>query len=159
MSLTVDLHISDVLEPQSHDIPNEPQFKQWLENAYQTVCDSTEPAEVSLKIVDEQEMTQLNEQYRDKTGGTNVLSFPVDLPDEVAAEISPRPLGDIVICHPIVCNESHQQQKTVDDHYAHMVTHSLLHLVGFDHQDDQQASEMESLEKTVLAKIGIADPY
>lgn len=159
MSLSVDLHVSDLLEAEKQQIPSQAKLTEWADNAYRQVGEASEAAEVSLRIVDETEMAALNQQYRNKTGGTNVLSFTVDLPEEVAAEISPRPLGDIVICHSIVCDESQQQQKSINDHYAHMVTHSVLHLFGYDHQDDEQANQMEAIEANALAKIGISNPY
>ncbi|MBT8082682.1 MAG: rRNA maturation RNase YbeY [Gammaproteobacteria bacterium] len=115
-------------------------------------------AEISVRIVDPGGMRALNRDYRGKDSATNVLSFPggsvVGLP---AGE--PEPLGDIVICAAVVRDEAGTQGKATPDHWAHMLVHGALHLLGFDHEADAAAAEMEALEMRLLAAQGIADPY
>ncbi len=114
--------------------------------------------EVSVRIVDAAEIHALNRDYRGKDKPTNVLSFPAGdvagLPDDEA-----RPLGDIVACASVVSDEAMQQAKAVHDHWAHMLVHGTLHLLGYDHQNDEEAADMETLEVRVLAAHGVADPY
>ncbi len=114
----------------------------------------TQTSEVCIRIVDETEGRSLNAQYRQLEKPTNVLSFAadVDVPDL-------HVLGDIVICAPVVGQEANEQQKLLAHHFAHMVVHGMLHLHGYDHEDDEEAKEMESLEAEVLAGFGIAHPY
>ncbi|MGE3318651.1 MAG: rRNA maturation RNase YbeY [Candidatus Berkiella sp.] len=110
---------------------------------------------LSIKIIDEDEMKTLNFYYRQKQKPTNVLSFPCQLPVEVRGNM----LGDIAICAPVVQQEAILQAKPLEAHFAHMVVHGVLHLLGFDHENDQDANEMESLEVTILEKLGFKDPY
>lgn len=114
-------------------------------------------ADVTLRIVDVAEMTQLNETYRHKKGATNVLSFPAELPDHMTTEFNT--LGDIVICAAVVNREATEQQKANDAHWAHMVVHGVFHLLGYDHENEADALEMETLEITVLKKLGFNNPY
>ena len=97
----------------------------------------------------------LNEKWSEKTGPTNVLSFPA----ESNHEILPKLLGDVVICAPIIAKEAEQQGKTVNNHWAHMVIHGALHLLGYDHINREDAKAMESLEIEVLNKLEIENPY
>lgn len=112
-------------------------------------------AALTVRIVDLREGTDLNERFRQRSGPTNVLSFPVSGLDEIAPEL----LGDIVICAPVVVNEAAAQCKSLQAHWAHLVVHGALHLLGFDHQDEVEAEEMEEQEREVLASLGYADPY
>ncbi len=112
-------------------------------------------AELSIRIVDEAESAELNGRYRRKQGPTNVLSFPAGLPPGVPL----KALCDLVICAPVVAREAREQGKGLEAHWAHMVVHGCLHLVGFDHADDSQAAEMEPLETAILAALGYPDPY
>ncbi|HYQ71345.1 MAG TPA: rRNA maturation RNase YbeY [Gammaproteobacteria bacterium] len=112
-------------------------------------------AELALRIVDEAEMTALNRQYRGKDGVTNVLSFPFEAMPGVETE----QLGDIVICAPVVATEAVTQGKPIEAHWAHMVIHGVLHLLGHDHHHEAEAQEMESLEVRLLASLGFPDPY
>ena len=107
-----------------------------------------------MRVVDDKESQTLNASYRGIDKPTNVLSFPadVDLPDA-------NVLGDVVICAPIVEFEAAEQNKNVADHYAHMVVHGILHLMGYDHESEGEAEQMEQLEVTILGELGIADPY
>jgi|AJXC01.1.fsa_nt_gi conserved hypothetical protein TIGR00043 len=112
-------------------------------------------SELLIRIVDKTEIQNLNKTYRHKNQPTNVLSFPSDLPIEIDEEI----LGDVVICTDVVTDEAKAQNKTFDEHLTHMAIHGTLHLMGYDHIDETEASVMESLEIKILEKIGIANPY
>ncbi len=112
-------------------------------------------AEVSIRLVDEEESATLNAQYRHKDSPTNVLSFPADLPAELKLPL----LGDLVICSGVVRREAHEQGKTETAHWAHMVIHGTLHLIGYDHIDEREAEEMEALEIDILETLEFANPY
>lgn len=114
----------------------------------------TDNAGLCIRIVDEAESADLNARYRGKSGPTNVLSFPCD------AEVpGSRPLGDLVICAPLVAAETVAQGKTPAAHWSHLVVHGVLHLLGFDHIGDHDAGTMESEERAILAGLGYPDPY
>ncbi len=115
-----------------------------------------EPAagELTIRLVDENEMRELNRRYRGKDRPTNVLSFPYD-----EKELQIPLLGDIVICAPVVAREAREQAKSVREHWAHMVIHGCLHILGYDHVQDSDAGIMESRERELLACFGISDPY
>lgn len=110
---------------------------------------------VSIRVTDSEEMQALNEQFRGKPAPTNVLSFPAQVEIEEGAIL----LGDIVLCAPVIEAEAAAQAKTADAHYAHMVVHGTLHLLGYDHIDEEDARLMEQFEREVLAQLGIGDPY
>ena len=112
--------------------------------------------ELAIRIVGKRESRRLNAQWRSKDYATNVLSFPAE---GVPAVVRPRPLGDLVICAPVVAAEAHEQGKTQAAHWAHMVVHGVLHLLGHDHEHDAEAERMERLERRLLAGLGFADPY
>ncbi|UDG83280.1 rRNA maturation RNase YbeY [Candidatus Vallotia lariciata] len=110
-------------------------------------------AELTIRFVDEQEGRTLNYRYRRKNYATNVLTFSYGkLHNTVIG-------GDLVLCCPVVASEAHKQHKSLDAHYAHLIVHGVLHAQGFDHKNDEQASEMESIEKDILIKLGYLDPY
>ncbi len=110
--------------------------------------------ELCIRIVDAQESADLNQSYRDKSGPTNVLSFPCDAQvDEFQL------LGDLVICAPVVADEAKAQGKNETAHWAHMIVHGVLHLLGYDHIGDHEAVIMEAKERAILAGLGFADPY
>ena len=141
------------------DIPAEHAFQSWVETAVAASGRAPEAGvEVAVRVVDAEEIRTLNRLYRDKDYSTNVLSFPagdiVGLPAD-----APRSLGDVVICATIVSTEAAEQGKAVEDHWAHMIVHGTLHLLGFDHEDDAEAREMESLETHILASKNVTDPY
>ncbi|WLH13463.1 rRNA maturation RNase YbeY [Pseudomonas hefeiensis] len=133
--------------------PSEAQLRQWCELALrQRSADS----ELTIRLVDEAEGRELNHTWRQKDYATNVLSFPADVPDEL---LDIPLLGDLVICIPVVEREAAEQGKTAEAHWAHLVIHGCLHLLGYDHIEDDEALEMESLERTLLAELGHPDPY
>ena len=134
------------------DLPSDEQIRNWVLAALR---DGRDTAELSVRIVDEEESRQLNCQYRGKDKPTNVLSFPAELPEELDLPL----LGDLVICAPVVAEEAEQQRKALLAHWAHMVVHGTLHLLGYDHIEDSDAEIMERLETELLAGLGIADPY
>jgi len=111
--------------------------------------------EVSVRLVDLDEMAHLNETYRGKKGATNVLTFPANLPAELHIPL----LGDIVICAPLVEVEAQQQGKIENAHWAHMTVHAALHLLGYDHIDEEDATIMEALETSILVDLNYACPY
>jgi len=133
-------------------IPDRKQIRCWataaLSNARQT-------AELGVRIVGEAECAELNQRYRHKPGPTNVLSFPADLPPDLELPL----LGDLVICAPVVEREAAEQHKPVEAHWAHMLVHGCLHLIGYDHIEDNDADIMEALETRILTKLGFSPPY
>jgi probable rRNA maturation factor len=108
-----------------------------------------------VRIVGPEEIRALNRDYRGKDKPTNVLSFPADIPDHIDLPL----LGDLIVCADVVRNEAAEQHKSTQDHWAHMVIHGTLHLLGFDHIDDDEAQEMELLEISILQQLGIDNPY
>lgn len=121
---------------------------------YDQACD------ISIRLVDETESQALNAHYRKKIKPTNVLSFPSELPEEILPMLDQVPLGDLVICIPVVLQEAAEQQKTPDAHFAHMVVHGTLHLMGYDHEtSEQDAEDMEAIEINVLQQLGFTNPY
>ncbi|HIL03249.1 MAG TPA: rRNA maturation RNase YbeY [Candidatus Thioglobus autotrophicus] len=112
-------------------------------------------SELLIRMVDKNEIQNLNKTYRHQDKPTNVLSFPSDLPIEIDEEI----LGDVVVCLEVVKQEAQDQQKTFLDHLTHMAVHGTLHLLGYDHIEDDQAKTMESLEVEILDRLQIKNPY
>mgnify|MGYP001815431420 FL=1 len=147
MTIELDIQIATDFE----GIPSAEQFELWAGLALK---DHT-GAELTLRLVDREESSQLNGQYRGKDGPTNVLSFPAELPPGIDLPL----LGDIVICAPLVAEEARLQGKPPESHWAHLVVHGVLHLLGHDHQTGEEAVKMESLEVELLNSIGIANPY
>ena len=116
--------------------------------------------EIGIACVDNDESHKLNLEYRGKDKPTNVLSFPSDMPDEMAQILDAFPIGDLVICIPVVLREANEQQKVPLTHFTHMLVHGTLHLMGYDHEtSEQDAEEMESLEIEILDKLGFSNPY
>ncbi len=134
-----------------------PKASQLRRFARETLRPRMAAAEVTLRIVGIEEMSRLNATYRQKKGPTNVLSFPCDLPDAVALE-TPL-LGDIVICAQVVNREALEQHKSLEAHWAHMVVHGIMHLLGYDHETDDDARVMENLETIVMQALNFANPY
>jgi probable rRNA maturation factor len=135
-------------------IPSATSFRRWVAAAL-AGAGHGKATELSIRIVGTREGRALNRQYRGRDYATNVLSFPVELPRGVVSPL----LGDLVICAPVVAREAGEQGKAPRDHYAHLAVHGVLHLLGFDHQDEREATRMETLERRVLATLGIANPY
>lgn len=137
---------------QETGLPTAEQIEQWATAAVQPQSDEVE---MTVRIVDEAESHELNLNYRGKDRPTNVLSFPFECPDEVELPL----LGDLVICRQVVEREAQEQDKPVMAHWAHMVVHGSLHLLGYDHIEDDEAEEMESLETQIMTGLDFADPY
>ncbi len=134
------------------NLPDEAELTRWASLA---IADFRETAELSVRIVDEAESQQLNNDYRGKDKPTNVLSFPFEVPEGIELDL----LGDLVICAPVVSREADEQNKPLMHHWAHMVIHGCLHLLGFDHINDSDAEEMEALEVKLLSQLDISNPY
>lgn len=127
--------------------------------------------ELSILLTDSEEILTLNKQFRNIEKATNVLSFPTielnwqDLFNDVDTELEflidsdYMHLGDIAFCYEVIHNESSEQKKTFENHFIHLLIHSILHLIGFDHQNDTEANIMENLEIEILAHFGISSPY
>ena len=138
-------------------LPSIDAVRGWVERTVRAT-DPGRDAEVSVRIVDEAEMQALNREYRDQDKPTNVLAFPAGdagfaLPGEIPL------LGDVVVCAGVVAREADEQGKPLEHHWAHMLVHGTLHLLGHDHVGDEQAEAMEALERRILDEFGIADPY
>ena len=133
-------------------MPSTEQLQTWVDQA---LSDYEQDTEIVIRIVDEQESAALNAQFRQKQGSTNILSFPFEVPGSIELNL----LGDLVICAPVVENEALQQNKRLFDHWAHIVVHGTLHLMGYDHQQDRQAEQMEEKEIKILEKMFINNPY
>ena len=127
------------------NLPTKAQFKKWAKAALRV------DTEVTIRIVDEAEGCALNSTYRGKDYATNVLTFPLTE--------TPHLMGDIIICAPVVVAEAAAQTKSIEAHFAHLTVHGVLHLHGYDHETEPQAELMESLEITILQKLGYANPY
>jgi len=159
MSVTVivDVQVASSVET----VPASDDIELWMAQAVTAVCDDASgEVEVSVRVVDEDEGRELNKRFRDKDQATNVLSFPAE--DAVMAqdrEGRPRLLGDVVICGPVVEREAQDQGKTAASHWSHMLVHGALHLLGYDHESEAEAVEMEALERKLLSLRGIDDPY
>lgn len=158
MSLALEITISDELESAAsteNDLPDfvpDPELLQtWADAAYL----DAEPAVVSVLVTTMTEIRELNKQYRNKDKTTNVLSFPIQSPEEIDVVL----LGDIVLCARVIKQEASQQSKSEESHWAHMIVHSVLHLQGYDHVNDDDAEVMEKLEIKILQQLGFENPY
>ena len=140
----------------SANIPDDDQFQLWI-NAIPVRQDTR--FVMSIRIVEEPEARRFNREYRNKDYATNVLSFPVELPEGLPADIRQTQLGDLLICAPVVVREALQRKRPETNHWAHLTVHGILHLLGYDHEREEEATVMESLEKEILNKLGISDPY
>ena len=137
------------------DIPGDTQFLMWASAAFKAGGGTPNVNEITLRIVDETESGALNHQFRGVTGATNVLSFPCD-----AETPEPIPfLGDIVICAPVISREASQQNKSTEAHWAHIMVHGVLHLLGHDHVVETDAEQMEYLETEILNGLDYLPPY
>jgi probable rRNA maturation factor len=138
---------------ESSEPPPKRLFAEWIRAA----LPSDAHGEIAVRIVDEVESATLNERYRGRKGATNVLAFESD---PAVAGLDPLPpIGDLVICAAVVEREARDQNKPIGAHWAHIVVHGALHLIGYDHDSDRAAHEMENKEREVLARLGYPDPY
>ena len=149
MTITLDLQIASA---DSQPLPSEAQFISWL-NA--VIIRFQDDAEVTIRVVDSGESQQLNNDYRGKDKPTNVLSFPFQVPEGIELDL----LGDLVICKQVVEQEALEQGKPLNAHWAHMVVHGTLHLLGYDHIIDAEADVMEALETEIMLELEFTDPY
>lgn len=148
------------VETQAAFIPEAADFERWVSLALMKHSSSS-ATELVIRVVDEEEGLALNEQFRGKAYATNVLSFPVELPEGLAEMMQDMalPLGDLVICASVVVNEARAQNKQEIAHWAHLTLHGVLHLLGYDHINDDDAEEMEGLEIALMADLGYENPY
>ena len=148
--MTIELELQIASEAQT--LPHPSQFREWVATA---LNDRFETAELTIRIVDIDEMAELNENFRKKQGPTNVLSFPAEHNPAFDSTL----LGDIVICAPVVQQEANDGNIELLSHWAHMVVHGTLHLLGYDHMNKDDAEVMESLETQILTDLGYPAPY
>ena len=149
MQVELDLQLAST----AGELPGEAQLRRWCELALRQ---RTAPSELTIRIVNEAEGRELNRTWRGKDYATNVLSFPAEVPEGI---LDIPLLGDLVICAQVVAREAAEQGKAADAHWAHLTIHGCLHLLGYDHIDDDEAEEMEALERQLLAELGYPDPY
>ena len=142
----------DIESASAEPAPEDEDIRRWIRAA---LASRQQDTEISVRLVDIEEMSQLNKAYRGKTGPTNVLSFPAGLPEELGLPL----LGDIVICAPVVHREAAEQGKSARAHWAHMAIHGTLHLLGYDHLEHDEAEAMEALETAILARLHYPCPY
>lgn len=154
MNLLLDVQLADELEGYQAWLPSEEQLQLWASAALSGRTDFAEP-ELTIRLVAEEESQELNNEYRGKDKPTNVLSFPFEAPPQVPIEL----LGDLIVCAQVVQQESEVQRKAAEAHWAHMVVHGCLHLLGYDHIKDDEAEVMEDLERQIMAGLGFPDPY
>lgn len=146
------------LATQATGVPSKVALGRWAEAALRHAGYEPGGRELTVRIVDEAESRELNGSWRGRHRPTNVLAFPGGPPGAGPAE-SELPLGDLVICAPVVAREALEQGKAADSHWCHMVVHGTLHLAGYDHRTPAEAARMESLEREALAELGYPDPY
>lgn len=146
----LDLSVSYALPRKG--LPGPASFRKWVEAALDK---RVRRADLAIRVVGEREGRALNRHYRGKDSATNVLSFPAELPEGVKLPV----LGDILMCAPVIAREAHAQGKEVHAHFAHMTVHGVMHLLGWDHENQREADAMEALERQILDSLGFADPY
>ena len=134
-------------------LPKDEELLKWLKETLS--FEKHGDTELTIRFVDEKESAELNEQYRHKKGSTNILSFPFEAPEEVELNL----LGDLVICSDVVKQQAEEQGKEEIAHWAHMVVHGTLHLLGYDHLTSAEADVMENKEIKILSQLGYSDPY
>ena len=136
----------------TNTIPSLEEFEAWVKTV---IKHHGEYFQVSIEIVDKQTSQKFNNTYRQKDKPTNVLSFPLELPEYVEEDL----IGDLAICADVVEKEAKQQNKPLNNHWAHLTVHGCLHLLGFDHIEDEDAKNMENIEKKLLNSLNIKNPY
>ena len=146
------IDIQNTLEPEPENLPATEKLEDWANQALSNVKNVSD---MTIRIVDENEIQSLNHTYRHKNSTTNVLSFPAEIPEEVELPL----LGDIIICASVVEKEAKKQKKSLESHWAHMIIHGTLHLLGYDHLNDTEANEMETKEIEILSHFGYSNPY
>lgn len=140
------------IECETSNLPSEAQLQTWVDLA---LTDYENETEIVIRIVDIDESAELNQQYRQKNGPTNILSFPFEVPEHIELNL----LGDLVICAPILEKEATEQDKALHDHWAHIVIHGVLHLLGYDHIIEDEGVLMEAKEIHLLNLLNIQNPY
>lgn len=148
--MTIELELQ--IASDAKTLPHPAQFREWIGNTLDGIHDNVE---LTIRIVDVEEMTELNETYRKKHGPTNVLSFPAEIDETFGMHL----LGDIIVCAPVVAQEANDANIDLIAHWAHMVVHGTLHLLGYDHIESNEANVMEELETKILTKLGYPAPY
>lgn len=151
--MELELEVQRITE--NTDTPTDAELQHWVSTALTALVQNSNPQELLIRIVDETESAELNATYRHKAGPTNVLSFPFVAPPPIKSNL----LGDLVICAPLVVRGAIEQNKIVTAHWAHLVIHGILHLLGHDHKTEAEAGVMENLERQILATLGYPDPY
>ena len=155
MTVTADVQVAC----EDADVPPAATFQTWVAAAVgQSGRAPAGDTDVAVRIVNADEIRTLNRLYREKDTPTNVLSFPAGDIEGLPPE-APQLLGDVVVCASVVAAEAREQGKAVEHHWAHMIVHGTLHLLGFDHETDAEAAEMEALEARILASQSVTDPY
>jgi len=153
MELYVDLQLAS---ENQQALPEQAQFEAWVSATIIAASEQIrDEAELTIRIVDSEESQELNHQYRGKDKSTNVLSFPFQNPPGITLPL----LGDLVVCKAVVEKEATEQQKPLISHWAHMTIHGTLHLLGFDHIEEDEAEAMESIETKLMIELGYSDPY
>jgi len=146
-------HIDLQIACEASELPSLELFQHWTDIALTTITEQV--FELTIRVVSIEESQQLNSLYRQKDKPTNVLSFPFEVPEGIELNL----LGDLVVCAAVVEQEAKEQNKVLFHHWAHMIVHGCLHLLGYDHINDAEADEMEALEVEILAKLAISNPY
>ena len=151
--MTIDVVVQKVTDQVAADmLPDDAEIKRWV---HTTLNGKYDDAQLTVRMVGYEESQQLNEKYRRRPGATNVLSFPFEHPEMA----QPPLLGDVVICAPLVVKEANDQGKEARAHWAHLVIHGVLHLIGYDHDNAEEAGVMEGLEREIMAELRYPDPY
>jgi len=143
----IEIHVQRIFE--DANTPTDEQFQLWVQTALDTYCTN---ADLNIRIIDTDESAELNQQFRKKSGATNILSFNYPSP-------SGELCGDLVICSPLVTSEAIDYEIPAEHHWAHLVVHGCYHLLGYDHETDEDAAKMEPLEIAALEKLGYPNPY
>jgi probable rRNA maturation factor len=159
MNIDLDLQLSETL-PQNINYPSSDEIKLWIVQTLDIECGDQTKAqqpdiELTIRIVDAQEIQQLNKQYRHIDKATNILSFPFEAPEFIPLNL----LGDLVICHSIIEQQAKDQHKLLTAHWAHIIIHGILHLLEYDHIEEIEANKMEALEIEIMTKLGFDNPY
>ena len=155
MPVIIEMAVSESADPEEGDIPDTDEIQSWADKALMREGEVV----ASLQIVGSDEMRELNHTWRGKDKPTNVLSFPMEIPSDIPDVPEMNILGDIALCPDVINEEAERQHKTRQAHWAHMVVHGMLHLQGYDHIEDKQAEEMETLEINILNQLGFMNPY